>query len=125
MEINYLEGEGQDLWERAKKVIPGGNMLLSKRSEMFLPKYWPSYFSKSSGCYVWDLDGKKYIDFSLMGVGTNILGYANKKVDNAVKKVLRKGNMTTLNCPEEVLLAEKLVKLQYQMATHPNTIEAQ
>ncbi len=104
-------GSGQKLWIKANSIIPGGSMLLSKRAEQFLPIFWPSYFSKSSGCYVWDLDGKKYIDFSLMGVGTNILGYANKKVDNAVKKVLRKGNMTTLNCPEEVLLAEKLVKL--------------
>ena len=104
-------GSGQKLWIRANSIIPGGNMLLSKRAEQFLPIFWPSYFSKSKGCYVWDLDGKKYIDFSLMGVGTNILGYGNKAVDDAVKKVLKKGNMTTLNCPEEVLLAEKLIKL--------------
>ena len=38
---------------------------------------------------------------SLMGVGTNILGYCNSEVDNAVKKILQ-GNVTTLNCPEEV-----------------------
>ena len=53
-------GSGPKLWQRAKKVIPGGNMLLSKRSEMHLPNNWPSYFSKTSGCSVWDLDGKKY-----------------------------------------------------------------
>ena len=35
---------GQKLWSRAKNVIPGGNMLLSKRPEMFLPNYWPTYF---------------------------------------------------------------------------------
>ena len=33
--------------EASKKVIPGGNMLLSKRSEMHLPENWPSYFSKT------------------------------------------------------------------------------
>ena len=38
-------GEGQKLWRRAKRVIPGGNMLLSKRAEMFLPEQWPAYFS--------------------------------------------------------------------------------
>ena len=43
-------GTGQKLWQRAKKVIPGGNMLLSKRSEMHLPGQWPSYFSKTDGC---------------------------------------------------------------------------
>ena len=43
-------GTGQKLYKRAKRVIPGGNMLLSKRPEMFLPEKWPSYFSKSKGC---------------------------------------------------------------------------
>ena len=46
-----------------------------------------------------------------MGVGTNTLGYANKAVDSAVKGVIKKGNLTTLNCPEEVLLSEKLLDL--------------
>lgn len=49
-------GTGQKLWKHAKELIPGGNMLLSKRAEMFLPEYWPAYFSKAKGCYVWDLD---------------------------------------------------------------------
>ena len=104
-------GKGQKLWKRAKKLIPGGNMLLSKRAEMFLPNQWPSYFSKSKGCRVWDLDNKKYIDMSVMGIGTNILGYGNKEVDDAVKKTIAQGNMSTLNCPEEVMLAEKLIEI--------------
>ena len=86
-------------------------MLLSKKPEMFLPDYWPTYFSKSKGCYVWDLNNKKYTDVSLMGVGTNILGYNNKYVDKKVKEAIKKGNMTTLNCPEEVELAQKLLKI--------------
>jgi glutamate-1-semialdehyde 2,1-aminomutase len=104
-------GTGQKLWKRAKHVIPGGNMLLSKRAEMFLPKQWPAYFSKTKGCKVFDLDGKEYLDLSLMGVGTNILGYSHPEVDKAVFKAISNGNMSTLNCPEEVYLAEKLVEL--------------
>ena len=104
-------GTGQKLYKRAKKVIPGGNMLLSKRPEMFLPEKWPSYFSKSKGCKVWDLDGNEYIDMSIMGIGTNILGYGHPEVDEAVIKTVKDGNMATLNCPEEVYLAEKLVEL--------------
>ena len=104
-------GSGQKLWQRAKKVIPGGNMLLSKRSEMHLPDNWPSYFSKTSGCSVWDLDGKHYYDYHLMGVGTNLLGYSHPEVDAAVMQVIKDGNMSTLNAPEEVLLAERLVEL--------------
>lgn len=102
---------GQKLWKRAKKVIPGGNMLLSKRSEMHLPDNWPSYFSKTSGCSVWDLDGKHHFDYHLMGVGTNLLGYSHPEVDAAVIQAIKDGNMCTLNAPEEVALAEKLIEL--------------
>ncbi|MDB4324997.1 aminotransferase class III-fold pyridoxal phosphate-dependent enzyme [Flavobacteriaceae bacterium] len=103
--------KGQDLYKKAKKIIPGGTMLLSKRPEMFLPEYWPSYFSKAKGCKVWDLDGKELIDMSIMGIGTNTLGYGNDAVDTAVIDTVRKGNMSTLSCPEEVYLAEKLIEL--------------
>jgi glutamate-1-semialdehyde 2,1-aminomutase len=104
-------GTGQKLYKRAKRVIPGGNMLLSKRPEMFLPEKWPAYFSKSKGCKVWDLDGKEYTDMSIMGIGTNTLGYGHPEVDEAVMKTVKDGNMSTFNCPEEVYLAEKLVEL--------------
>ena len=99
------------LWSEAKKKIIGGNGLFSKRPENFLPNYWPPYFKKAKGCFIWDLNNKKYIDMSLMGVGTNVLGYANDEVDNAVIKNLKKSNMSTLNCPEEVILAKNLIKL--------------
>jgi glutamate-1-semialdehyde 2,1-aminomutase len=102
---------GQKLWDRAKKIIPGGNMLLSKRPDMFLPNKWPTYFSRAKGCKVWDLDGKEYTDMSIMGIGTNILGYSNSEVDNAVKEAVNNGNMSTFNCPEEVELAEKLISM--------------
>ena len=104
-------GTGQKLWKRAKQVIPGGNMLLSKRAEMFLPDLWPAYFSKAKGCKVWDLDGNEYIDMSIMGIGTNTLGYGHPEVDDAVRRTIDAGNMSTLNCPEEVYLAEKLIEL--------------
>ena len=104
-------GTGQKLWKRAKRVIPGGNMLLSKRAEMFLPEQWPAYFSKAKGCRVWDLDGREYIDMSIMGIGTNTLGYGHPEVDEAVRQTIAAGNMSTFNCPEEVYLAERLVEL--------------
>lgn len=102
---------GQKLYKRAKKYIPGGNMLLSKRPEMFLPKGWPSYFSRAKGCKVWDLDGCEFIDMSIMGIGTNILGYSNEEVDEAVIENIKNSNMSSLNCPEEVMLAERLVSM--------------
>lgn len=104
-------GTGQKLWKKAKTLIPGGNMLLSKRAEMFLPERWPAYFSKAKGCEVWDLDGNRYTDMFLMGIGTNTLGYGHPEVDKAVLETVANGNMSTFNCPEEVALAEKLVEL--------------
>ncbi len=104
-------GKGQDLWKTAKTVIPGGNMLLSKRPEMFLPEQWPAYFSKAAGCRVWDLDGREYIDMSIMGIGCNTLGYGRPEVDDAVKRTVDLGNMATLNAPEEVELAQRLIDL--------------
>lgn len=104
-------GEGQKLWKRAKKVIPGGNMLLSKRAEMFLPDQWPAYFSRTKGCSVWDMDGNELVDMGIMGVGTNTLGYSHPEVDAAVMQVVKDGNLSTLNAPEEVYLAERLVEM--------------
>ena len=104
-------GAGQELWKKAKGLIPGGNMLLSKRPEMFLPEQWPAYFSKAKGCRVWDLDGRELIDMTIMGVGANTLGYGDERVDAAVVATVAQGNMSTLNAPEEVELAERLVAM--------------
>jgi len=102
---------GAKLWNKAKKIIPGGNQLLSKRSEMFLPDAWPAYYKKALGVEVWDLDDRRYIDMSIMGMGTCVLGYANKEVHQAVTKAINAGSMATLNCYEEVELAQKLIDL--------------
>jgi len=104
-------GKGQILYQKAKKLIPGGTQLLSKRPEQFLPDYWPSYYSKAKGCYVWDLDEKKYIDMSYMGIGSCVLGYSDDDVNNAVIQTIQDGNMSTLNVPEEVELAELMLKI--------------
>ncbi|MGC9605532.1 MAG: aminotransferase class III-fold pyridoxal phosphate-dependent enzyme [Minisyncoccia bacterium] len=108
---NKKTGKSQQLWRKAKKLIPGGSQLLSKRAEMFLPEQWPAYYKKAKGAEVTDLDGKKYIDMSLMGVGACVLGYADPDVDKAVKKAIDAGSMSTLNVPEEVELAELLISL--------------
>lgn len=107
MELN----RGPEMWRRAKEIIPMGTQLLSKTAEIFLPEKWPSYFSKAKGVEVWDLDGNKFTDMSIMGVGSCILGYADEEVNGAVKKVIEEGNMCTLNSPEEVELAELLLEL--------------
>ncbi len=106
-----VAGRGHELYLQAKKVIPGGTQLLSKRPEMFLPDLWPAYYSKAKGCRIWDLDGREYIDVSYMGIGANVLGYASDEVDEAAKAAIDNGGMCTLNAPEEVYLAQALLEL--------------
>jgi glutamate-1-semialdehyde aminotransferase len=109
--MSLKSNSGAQLWEKAKSFIPGGNQLLSKRAEMFLPKQWPAYYKKAKGCEIWDLDDNHYLDFSIMGIGTCSLGYAYPDVTNAVVDAVQSGSMTSLNCYEEVELAEKLLSI--------------
>ena len=116
MTVNTLKG--QALYSRAQQVIPGGAHLFGKRAELYAPDLWPSYFDSASGCRVTDIDGNTYLDFTMVGIGANVLGYSDPDIIAAVTKAHEKGNLTTLNCPEEVLLAEKLVEL------HPGATKA-
>ncbi len=108
---NLKTSQGVALYNHAKTMIPGGTQLLSKRPEMFAPDVWPAYYEKAKGCRVWDLDGREFIDMSIMAVGACILGYADDEVDDAVVAAIRKGVNSSLNCPEEVQLAEALIEL--------------
>ena len=109
--ISNFNGKGQELYKEAKKIIPGGTQLLSKRPEMFLPEYWPSYYQKASGIEITTLDGIKMKDFSYMGIGSCILGYKDKDVNLAVHTAIDRGNMSTLNCPNEVKLTKLLCEI--------------
>ena len=103
--------KGHLFQDRAKKIIPGMTQLLSKRPDRFSMGIWPTYFRKAKGAHVWDLDGNKYLDMSIGGIGANILGYADPEVDNAVIEAIKNGTSCSLNCPEEVELAELLCQL--------------
>ena len=97
--------------EKAKKRIPGMTQMLSKRPDMFAPGVWPGYYSKAKGVEVWDLDGNRYIDMSIAGIGANILGYADPDVDAAVHNAIDAGSSSSLNCPEDVELADLLCEI--------------
>lgn len=102
---------GQELYRKAKTLIPGGTQLLSKRPEMFLPENWPAYYQRARGAQVWDLDGHMYYDMTHNGVGACVLGAADPDVEEAVIAAVKAGSMSTLNPPEEVELAELLCEI--------------
>ena len=103
--------KGPKLYKTAKKIIPGGTQLLSKRPEMFLPEFWPSYYKKAKDVSIWDLDDNHYFDMSIMGIGSCSLGYSNDQVNKSVIDSISLGSSSSLNCPEEVRLAEELLLL--------------
>ena len=104
------EISGPALWEEAKTKISCGTGLLSKRAHLFDPQTWPSYFSRAKGSSIWDLDGKRYTDFT-GGVGAILLGHADDEVNAAVKRRVNLGSYATLASPDEVKLADELLDL--------------
>jgi glutamate-1-semialdehyde 2,1-aminomutase len=107
------DSECQRLHRLAKTLIPGGTQLLSKRPEMYAPDQWPGYYREAHGCEIVDWDGRRYVDMSNMGIGACLLGYNDPDVTEAVVARIKSGSMCTLNCPEEVELAQLL------LAIHP------
>jgi len=99
------------LERHAQERIPGLSQLLSKRPDRFSQGVWPTYYDRAKGAEVWDLDENRYIDMSIGGIGANVLGYANDVVDDAVKAAIDKGSSSSLNCPEDVALADELCRL--------------
>ena len=74
-----MKNKNTRLWQKAKKIIPGGNQLLSKRPYLFTNDYWPTYFIKAKGCKITDLENKDYYDFS---VTTKRSRFIKDKFDN-------------------------------------------
>ena len=103
--------DAQALYRLAKTLIPGGTQLLSKRPELYAPEQWPSYYREARGCEVVDVEGRRFIDMTGMGIGSCPLGYADPDVTAAVVRRVQNGSMCTLNNPEEVELAQLLVQL--------------
>ena len=114
------KSKGVSLYNLAKEIIPGGTQLLSKRPEMFAPDVCPSYYSKAKGSQIWDLEGREFIDMSIMAVGACIIGYADDEIDETVIEKIKSGVNSSLNCPEEVELANILIELHpwFQMVRY-------
>lgn len=93
---------------RARRVIPGG-MYGHMRSEG-LPAGYPQFFARGEGCHLWDVNGRRYIDF-MCSWGPIILGHQHPQVTEAALRQAALGDC--LNGPSErmVELAERLVTL--------------
>lgn len=98
----------QRLRARAARVIPGGMFGHLKADR--LPEGYPQFFERGDGCYLWDVNGRRYLDF-MCSWGPIVLGHHHPAVDEAVRRQMALGDC--LNGPSErmVELAERLVQL--------------
>jgi glutamate-1-semialdehyde 2,1-aminomutase len=95
------------LFERARKVIPGGVNSPVRAFKAVGGK--PIFVSRAKGAYLWDAEGKRYIDYCLSW-GPMILGHARREVLAAVRKAMERGTSYGVSTEAEVELAEMIVK---------------
>ena len=108
---DILKKDNKFIQEYVSNIIPGISGLLGKRPEMYLPGgMWPTYYSKAKGIQIWDLKGREYLDFTMLGIGSCALGYADEEINNVAKSIIDSGSLTTLNSPEDIELAELLLE---------------
>lgn len=95
---------------RASDCIHGGALTNSKRPSCFVQGIFPTHVVRGDDCYLFDVNGKRYIDF-ICGLGSNLIGYANPQLNDAIIKQLQRGTVYSLSSTIEVEAAEKLKEL--------------
>jgi len=106
---NSIYQESNNHLKRAEKSIPLGSQTFSKSKTQYLVGISPLYIGKAKGSEVWDIDGNKYYDL-VNSLGAVTLGYQNKKIDNQVKKQLKKGTIFSLPGVLEAEVAELIIE---------------
>ena len=105
----YTFEKSEALYERAKKVVPGG--IYGHQSPLLLTKgAYPSFFARGEGSHVWDVDGNEYIDY-LCSYGPIVVGHRHPKVEEAARRQMELGNCFNAPTPMWVELAEHLVSI--------------
>jgi glutamate-1-semialdehyde 2,1-aminomutase len=102
-----MSTKSKEIRDRANRSIAHGALTNSKRPSVFVDGVYPSHLDRASGCFVWDTDGRKYVDF-IGGLGSCILGHANAEVNRAGNAGLERGATLSLGTTLEVETAEKL-----------------
>ena len=102
-----MQGEKTSaLFEKAKAVMPYGV------NSNF--RYWGDddtlVISRGEGAYIWDADGKRYIDYRL-GFGPVILGHAYPEVVKRVQEALQGGNIFAWTTPNEIEVCERITRM--------------
>jgi glutamate-1-semialdehyde 2,1-aminomutase len=104
--MGYVGPRSKELQQRAMDVAP-----LGVNSNF---RFWGEgatlYMDKAKGAYLWDVDGKRYIDYRL-AFGPIILGHSFDEVDTKVIEEIQRGTLAAMTYELEVALMEKIVEL--------------
>lgn len=95
------------LHRRSKEAIAHGACTNSKRAENHILGIAPSVASRGFGCFLYDTNGNKFVDY-ICALGTNLVGYGNATVAEAVYRQYQRGASLSLTSIEEVAFAERL-----------------
>ena len=102
----------EDLFSRAAKSIPGG--VNSPVRAFRAVGGTPIFVERANGAYLWDADGKQYIDY-VLSWGPMIAGHAHPQVLAAVEKKMRDGLSFGAPTEIEITLAEKICSIMPNM----------
>jgi len=95
--------------KKAHQYIPGGAHTYSRGDDQF-PINAPSVLERGQGCYVWDVDGNRFLDYG-MALRAVTIGYGYERIAEAAIKEIYNGNNLTRASKIEVDTAEKMVSL--------------
>jgi glutamate-1-semialdehyde 2,1-aminomutase len=104
--MDRVNSRDRALRERAEAVIPGG--MYGHQAVGLLPDDYPQFFEKGEGAHIWDVDGRRYLDF-MCAYGPNLFGYANPQIDAAYVRQLGLGDTLTGPTALMVEMAEAMV----------------
>lgn len=101
--------EGQALWDRADRVLPGGGIYLSRSADLAGRGVLPGFIVAADGCRVTDADGRTYIDL-LCANGPNLLGYQHHEVEDAARRQAATMTSASMYPSALVEIVERLVE---------------
>ena len=97
-----------DLFQRARQLMPGG---VNSPVRAFKSVGGEPFFTdRADGAYLWDVEGKRYIDY-VGSWGPMVAGHNHPKVRAAVEHAIRAGLSFGTPCPAEVTMAETITRL--------------
>src|SRR5262245_25587736 len=97
----------ESLFARATRVLPGG---VTASARLLPDVQRPFYIARGEGAYVWDLDGRRYLD-GLNSHGASLLGHGHPAIVQAVQRVLEMGIVCAAEHPLQIRLAEQLAQI--------------